>query len=291
MLPGTDAVCHQAAKVGLGVDLGDIRDYVSANDDGTATMLWAMHRLDWAGPSGRWRHRWWSTARGRTPARRTARCDPAPRRVADLEAGEFEPRCPDCGDTLSPGLVREDAPTDPRNVYAATKLHQEHLCTAWAREHDAAVTALRYHNVYGARMPRDTPYAGVASIFRSQLAAGQDPLVFEDGGQRRDFVHVEDVARANVSALTAPTTFDGAVNIASGRPRTLLDMARVLATADGNGREPQVTGRFRVGDVRHVVADPTLARTAIGFSADITPEEGLVRFAGDPLRRPPAGTS
>ena len=98
----------------------------------------------------------------------------------------------------------EDAALDPRSVYAATKLAQEHLCSAFARETGVPVTALRYHNVYGPRMPRDTPYAGVASIFRSAFAAGRAPRVFEDGGQRRDFVHVRDVARANLLALTAP---------------------------------------------------------------------------------------
>ena len=288
VLPGTDAICHQAAKVGLGVDLGDIRDYVSVNGDGTATMLWSMHRADWSGPlvlassmvvygEGSYRCGAHGTVR------------PGPRRRDDLEAGRFEPRCPECDQPLTPGLVGEDAPIDPRNVYAATKVHQEHLCTAWAREHGTTATALRYHNVYGARMPRDTPYAGVASIFRSRLASGRPPLVFEDGAQRRDFVHVEDVARANIAALTAPVPYDGALNIASGRPRTLLDMARVLADADGHGHEPRTTGQFRIGDVRHVVADPTRARSAIGFDALVAPEDGLVRFAGDPLRRPPAG--
>ncbi len=287
LLDGTDAVSHQAAKVGLGVDLGDIRDYVSANDDGTASMLWAMHRTGWRGRlvlassmvvygEGAYA----CTAHG--PVR------PAPRRVADLEAGAFEPRCPHCGSALEPGLVAETARTDPRNVYAATKLHQEHLCAAWGREHDAPVCALRYHNVYGPRMPRDTPYAGVASVFRSQLAGGGAPQVFEDGGQRRDFVHVEDVARANVAALTVDRGHDGPLNVASGMPRTLLDMARVLSAADGRGVEPEVTGRFRLGDVRHVVADPAAARTAIGFTAAVTPEEGLARFATDVLRRPPA---
>jgi dTDP-L-rhamnose 4-epimerase len=177
---------------------------------------------------------------------------------------------------------------DPRNVYAATKLHQEHLCAAFGREHGIPVTSLRYHNVYGPRMPRDTPYAGVASIFRSQLALGEDPQVFEDGGQRRDFVHVSDVAAANVLALTAPEPFDGPLNIASGHPTTLLEMAEVLAAADGRGRRPRVTGRYRLGDVRHVTADPRLAMDAIGFTARIAPDEGLRRFAHDQLRDAPA---
>ena len=130
-----------------------------------------------------------------------------------------------------PGRVDEDAPPDPRNAYAATKLAQEHLAATWARETGGTAVALRYHNVYGPRMPRDTPYAGVAAIFRSALEAGGPPQVFEDGGQRRDFVHVGDVARANLAALEAITPAGAltAYNVASGEPRTIGEMASALA--------------------------------------------------------------
>lgn len=286
VLPGTDAVSHQAAKVGLGVDLSDILGYVDANDVGTATMLLAMHRAGWRGrlvvASSMVVY-----GEGRYRCADHGVVAPAPRRVEDLEAGRFEPGCPRCGEALVAGLVPEDAPVDPRNVYAATKLHQEHLCRAYAREHDMAVCALRYHNVYGPRMPRDTPYAGVASIFRSQLAAGAAPRVYEDGGQLRDFVHVTDVARANELALLGERPHDGALNVASGSPVTLLEMARVLAGADGRDIEPVVTGQFRIGDVRHVMGDAAAADTAIGFRARVMPADGLVSFASDPLRRPP----
>ena len=142
--------------------------------------------------------------------------------------------------------VDESTPADPRNVYAATKLHQEHLCGLWGRAAGATVVALRYHNVYGPRMPRDTPYAGVAAIFRSALAAGRAPLVFEDGGQTRDFVHVRDVARANVLAVTGAEVPSGAFNVASGQPRSVLDLATAVAVAHGpEAPRPQVTGRWR----------------------------------------------
>jgi dTDP-L-rhamnose 4-epimerase len=284
LLPGVDAVAHQAAKVGLGVDFADVCDYVANNDVGTATMLRAMHDTDFRGRlvlassmvvygEGRYE----CTAHGVLR--------PEARRVEDLEAGRFEPRCPRCDAPLRPGLVPEDAPVDPRNVYAATKLHQEHLCGAFAREHDVSVTSLRYHNVYGSRMPRDTPYAGVASIFRSQLESGRPPQVFEDGGQRRDFVHVSDVAAANVAALVCETPWRGPLNVASGHPCTLLEMAEALAAADGRGLVPEVVGGYRLGDVRHVTADVALAREALGFTAGVMPAEGLARFAAEPLRR------
>ena len=285
VLRGADAVCHLAAKVGLGVDFGDAAEYVGANDVGTVTMLAAMHDAGWRGrlvlASSMVVY-----GEGAYACDRHGPVRPPARTVADLAAGRFEPPCPTCGAALRPGLVDESAPTDPRNVYAATKLHQEHLCSAWGREHGVAVCSLRYHNVYGPRMPRDTPYAGVASIFRSRLAEGRDPEVFEDGGQRRDFVHVEDVARANLAALTSPDPYDGPLNVASGHPVTLLRMAELLADADGRGRRPRVTGAFRTGDVRHVTADPSAAAGAIGFTASVHPAEGLRRFAGDALRRP-----
>jgi len=177
---------------------------------------------------------------------------------------------------LAPEAIEEDAQLDPRNVYAATKLHQEHLCGAFGRETGAAVTALRYHNVYGPRMPRDTPYAGVASLFRSAL-------VFEDGNQLRNFVHVLDVARANALALAADAP--GAFNIASSEPRTIGAMASVLADAFGDDTpRPIITGEYRLGDVRHVFASPLRAREVLGFRASIGFDDGIKAFATDPLR-------
>jgi dTDP-L-rhamnose 4-epimerase len=131
-------------------------------------------------------------------------------------------------------------------------------------------------------MPRDTPYAGVASIFRSALAAGGVPSVFEDGGQRRDFIHVRDVARANVLALTEPVT--GTFNVASGTPRTVLDMARALTAAVAPDREPRITGRWRGGDVRHVFASAEAAAQRLGFNASEGFEAGMREFAVAALR-------
>jgi dTDP-L-rhamnose 4-epimerase len=212
---------------------------------------------------------------------------PGPRAIADLDAGRFEPPCPLCGCTLEPRSVPEDAPLDPRNVYAATKLHQEHLLSAFSREHDGVrPVALRYHNVYGPRMPRDTPYAGVASSFRSSLERGEAPRVFEDGAQLRDFVHVGDVAQANVLALEGGQEVRGAFNVASGVPRSVGDMARALAAAIPGGPAPIVTGDYRRGDVRHVFASPDRAHDVLGFRAGTMLEAGMAEFAVAPLRAP-----
>jgi dTDP-L-rhamnose 4-epimerase len=164
-------------------------------------------------------------------------------------------------------------------------VHQEQLSFVFGREHRVPVTALRYHNVYGPRMPRDTPYAGVASIFRSAVEAGRAPRVLEDGLQRRDFVHVSDVARANVLALTADPPVLGPVNIASGTPRTVLDLARALTAASGNGAvAPEVVGGYRLGDVRHVFAATDRASSRLRFTARVPFEDGVREFASAPLR-------
>jgi dTDP-L-rhamnose 4-epimerase len=186
---------------------------------------------------------------------------------------------------LSPGLVAEDAPADPRNVYATTKLAQEYLAAAWARSTGGSAVSLRYHNVYGPRMPRDTPYAGVASFFRSALARGEAPRVFEDGRQRRDFVHVRDVAAANVAALEAdaPGGVLTAYNTGSGEPHTVGEMARTLSAAHG-GPEPVVTGEYRLGDVRHITADSSRLRAELGWKPSVGFEEGMREFARAGLR-------
>jgi dTDP-L-rhamnose 4-epimerase len=282
---GVDAVCHQAAKVGLGVDFGDVTGYVRGNDTATAVLLEALWRVGFAG-------RLVLASSMVVYGEGLSRCGahglvtPAPRQAVDLDAGRFEPRCSrkGCGRDTEWAPVDETGPADPRNVYAATKLHQEHLCSLWGRAAGATVVALRYHNVYGPRMPRDTPYAGVASIFRSALAAGRPAQVFEDGGQTRDFVHVRDVARANLRALTADVG-SGAYNVASGRPRTVLDMAEALTDAFGPGApRPQIRGGWRPGDVRHIVASPTRAAEELGFEAGIGFGEGMAEFARAPQR-------
>ncbi|MDY7089614.1 MAG: NAD-dependent epimerase/dehydratase family protein [Actinomycetota bacterium] len=283
LLSGVDVVVHQAAMVGLGVDLDDLPEYVGCNDLGTAVLLAGMAR---AGVS---RLVLASSmvvyGEGRYTCGRHGDVRPVPRSEADLAAGRFEACCPVCAAPLTPGLIDEDSALDPRSVYAATKVAQEHLSAAWARQTGGSVVALRYHNVYGPGMPRDTPYSGVAAIFRSALAGGRAPRVFEDGGQRRDFVHVHDVATANLAALTATEHGSGwrAYNVASGRPATIGEMAAELSRAAG-GPAPVVTGEFRLGDVRHVVASAARAEAELGFRAAIGLADGVADFAHAPLR-------
>jgi len=292
-LAGVDAVCHQAAMVGLGVDLSDLPVYADVNVTGTAVLLEAMGRhgiprLVIASSMVVY-------GEGAYNCATHGRVGPAPRHPGDLAAGRFEPRCPQCAQPLGTATVTEDAPLDPRNAYAASKVAQEHLAASWARMTGGAAAGLRYHNVYGPRMPRDTPYSGVAAIFRSCLENGVPPRVFEDGGQRRDFVHVRDVARANLLALEAVSDPDSGgtaagglrcYNVASGEPHTVGEMAAALAGAFGGGLEPAVTGEYRLGDVRHVVASPAAAAADLGFRAQVGFAEGMAEFARAALREP-----
>jgi dTDP-L-rhamnose 4-epimerase len=314
-LDGIDAVCHLAAMVGLGVSLADLPAYADVNVTGTAVLLDAMGRRGVSRLVLSSSMVVYGEGAYSCPSHAAVR--PLPRAAADLEAGIFEPRCPSCGAVLSTSRVREDAPLDPRNAYATSKVAQEHLAANWARLTGGSAVALRYHNVYGPRMPRDTPYSGVAAIFRSSLENGAPPRVFEDGRQLRDFVHVRDVADCNVLALAAlagdgarvgdgaragdgagavsPAAGTGsagqcrAYNVASGTPRTVGDMATVLAAAfagSAGSLEPKITGEYRLGDVRHIAASPEAAARDLGFRARTSFTEGVAEFARAPLRAP-----
>ncbi|CQD05837.1 UDP-glucose 4-epimerase [Mycobacterium lentiflavum] len=281
LLDGVDLVCHQAAMVGAGVDAADAPAYGGHNDYGTTVLLAQMfaagvHRLVLASSMVVY-------GQGRYDCPQHGQVDPLPRRRADLDAGAFEHRCPLGGEELGWRLVDEDAALRPRSLYAASKTAQEHYALAWSESTGGSVVALRYHNVYGSGMPRDTPYSGVAAIFRSALEKGEAPRVFEDGGQMRDFVHVDDVAAANLAATADREGFT-AVNVCSGRPISILDVATAICEARDEAVSPVVTGQYRSGDVRHIVADPARAAEVLGFRAAIDPREGLREFAFAPLR-------
>ncbi|MFC4910170.1 NAD-dependent epimerase/dehydratase family protein [Actinomadura gamaensis] len=285
-LSGVDLVCHQAAMVGRGQEILDAPAFAHSNDLGTGVLVAAMTRT---GPErlvlassvvlyGDCRYSCPEHGRVR-PLRRAA---------ADLDAGRFEPRCPSCALELVASAVEEDdLPDPPRNVYAVTKLAQELLVSAWARETGGVAVALRYHNVYGPAMPYDSPYSGVAAVFRTAVEQGVPARVYEDGLPRRDFVHVRDVAAANVAALSWEEPGFHPFNIASGEPRGIHELALALSRA-GGGPAPTVTGEYRIGDVRHIFASPAKAARELGWRAAVDFRTGIEEFAAAPMR-PPAG--
>ncbi|MBM7785785.1 NAD-dependent epimerase/dehydratase family protein [Tenggerimyces flavus] len=273
-LRGVDVVCHQAAKVGLGVNVADQPAYASHNDVGTATLLAAMasvgvRRLVLASSMVVYGEGAYACALHGPVA-------PPPRHAGELDRGLFEPTCPRCGGELAPALVDEGARLDPRNAYAASKVAQEHYASAWARETGGSVIALRYHNVYGPGLPRNTPYAGVAALFASAVDRGEAPRVFEDGKQRRDFVHVRDVAAANVCACQALVDGMRAYNVGSGTPRTIHDLAAAMSPV-----EPVVTGEYRLGDVRHITASSERIARDLGWSAEVPFADGIAELSAD----------
>ena len=281
LMADVDVVCHQAAVVGAGVNAADAPSYGTHNDYGTAVVLAEMfaagcRRLVLASSMVVY-------GQGRFDCPQHGLVDPRPRTRADLDAGVFDHRCPRCEALVQWRLVSEDAPLRPRSLYAASKTAQEHYALAWADAVAGSVVALRYHNVYGPYMPRDTPYSGVAAIFRSELESGDVPRVFEDGGQMRDFVHVDDVAAANVAAVESDLGGFDAFNVCSGRPISIMEVATELCEARGEA-PPVVTGQYRSGDVRHIVADPARAAEVLGFQAAVDPRDGLREFAFAPLR-------
>ncbi len=270
---GCDAVIHLAAKVGLGVDISDIDAYALQNDVGTAMTLRVaaeqqISRFVYASSMVVY-------GEGRYRCTRHGLMGAPPRDRNDLDQRRFDPRCPRCGADLLPELVPESAPLDPRNTYAATKVHGEQLATIWSRETGGAVAALRFHNVYGPGMPRDTPYAGVASIFADSALRGEPPRVFEDGCQRRNFIHVSDVAAAVIAALRAPLPAQlTPLNIGTPWVTTVGAMATELSRKLG-GPVPIVTGAYRLGDVRHITADCSAAEEVLGWRARIDLTTGL----------------
>jgi len=211
---------------------------------------------------------------------------PQLRPAEQLAARDWEMRCPvtntqhptrpsPCGLPLKPIPTSEEKPLFPTSIYAVTKMDQELMCLAVGRAYDIPVVALRYFNVYGPRQALSNPYTGVAAIFSSRLLNGNRPLVFEDGQQSRDFIHVSDIVRANLLALERDEANFGVFNVGTGQPHTILDVAYALANGLGVDIEPEIVGQYRAGDIRHCYSDITRIRQTLGFEPRVRFEEGM----------------
>ncbi|APB01507.1 dTDP-L-rhamnose 4-epimerase [Nocardia seriolae] len=254
--------------------------YATHNDAGTATLLAAMERVSVPrlvlGSSVA------VYGEGRYRGQRGGPFYPGLRRRADLDRGLYDHRAPRSGEVLTWEPLLEDAPLRPRSAYAASKVAQEHYALAWVANTGGDAAVLRYHHLYGdpvadGRQVRSAE-SGVAARFRAELRAGRPLRVFEDGGQVRDFVHVRDAAVATVAAVERPLAGFLPLNIASGRPLTLWEVASTMSKAV-DGPSPLVTGQCRVTDIRHLVANPERARHALDFTAPTPPAAGLAEYA------------
>ena len=274
-LEGVEVVFHEAAEVGVGQSMYEIERYVGANTFGTATLLEALvarrgqvRKLIVASSMSIY-------GEGAYECSGCGPVAPSLRPVPQLEARDWEMRCPKCETTLQAVATPETKPLDPASVYAVTKQDQEQLSIITGRAYGIPTIALRYFNVYGARQALSNPYTGVAAIFSSRLLNGQPALIFEDGLQSRDFIHVSDIVQANILAMESDAANYQSINVGTGRSTSVKRMAELLGEGLGVAIEPQVVGRFREGDIRHCVADISRARKLLGFEPHVSVEAGV----------------
>ncbi len=279
-LERVDAVYHFAACVGVGQSMYEIEKYTSVNNLGTAVLLQALierpvRRLIVASSMSIYGEGLYRDSEGRLVSGQE-------RSLESLKAHDWEVR-DEHGEALTPVPTPESKTPCLSSVYALSKYDQERLCLMTGRAYSIPTVALRFFNVYGTRQALSNPYTGVLAIFASRLLNGNPPLIFEDGRQMRDFVHVSDVARACRLALLALDTeaARGQVfNVGSGRQYTVLEIARSLAEVLGRkGSLAEITGKYRVGDIRHCVADITLARRVLGYEPQMPLQRGLIELS------------
>jgi dTDP-L-rhamnose 4-epimerase len=275
-LAGVDAVFHLAAAVGVGQSMYQVRKYTEVNNLGTAVLLQHLiehpvGKLVVASSMSVYGEGLYVNAEG-------APCIMPERSPEQLRNGVWDMLGPD-GDILEPLPTPELKPPSPASVYALSKYDQERLCLTVGRAYDIPTAALRFFNAYGPRQALSNPYTGVLAIFASRYLNDNPPLIFEDGEQQRDFVHVGDVARACVLALERDESDGWVFNVGSGEGHTVLDIAERLGRLlDKDGIEPLVTGQYRVGDIRHCFADINEARTVLGYQPRMHLDDGLAEL-------------
>jgi len=273
-LDGVEAILHLAAAVGVGQSMYEPRHYADANLTGTAALLQCvlerrprLRKLVVASSMSIY-----GEGAYRCPSCREDRAVSAAARRFD---GGWEPRCSECGVPLRAVPTGENKPLEPSSIYAITKRTQEEMILCFGRAYAVPAVALRYFNIYGPRQALSNPYTGVIAIFLSRLLNGRAPLVFEDGLQTRDFIHVSDIANANVAALTSAGDDPAVLNVGTGRPTTVVELARSLAAALDIEAAPVMLQRLRVGDVRHCCAATEAIQRRLGWEARVDLRDGL----------------
>ena len=273
-LAGIDVVFHEAAVVGVGQSMYQIEKYISVNALGTAILLDTI--VNDRAPITKLIVASSMSIYGEGQYR-CARCGPVHPGLRDepqLTAHDWEMRCPRCGQPAAADGTPEDKPLAPTSVYAVSKRDQEELCLSVGVSYRIPTVALRYFNVYGPRQSLSNPYTGVCAIFSSRIKNRHAPLIFEDGRQSRDFIHVSDIVRANLLVMREPKADYGVFNVGTGRATSIVEIARMLAPLYGVAIEPDVTCKFRAGDIRHCIADIARLR-ALGFLPQVGLETGL----------------
>jgi len=275
---GIDEIFHLAAAVGVGQSMYQIADYMAANTQGTANLLQALldkkahvEKLIVASSMSIY-------GEGRYLCANCGDVSPSPRRTEQLLQKRWETLCPKCDSELTPVPTHEAKPLQCTSVYALSKKDQEELCLLYGRTYGLPVVALRYFNIYGTRQALSNPYTGVAAIFASRLMNRRAPLVFEDGRQMRDFVSVNDVVGASLLAMESDQANGHAINIGSGMPISIREVATALSNALNVNIAGELTGKYRAGDIRHCFADISMARKLLGYEPRVTFEQGISKL-------------
>jgi dTDP-L-rhamnose 4-epimerase len=279
-LEGVDRLVHLAAAVGVGQSMYEIERYTSVNAMGAAIVLEAamdaraqLEKIVVASSMSIY-----GEGLYRCPAEDVLHT-PEPRPDEQLARREWELVCPSCGTALEPAGTPESKALQPLSIYAVGKRDHEEMFLAWGRAYKVPATALRFFNVYGPRQALSNPYTGVAAIFASRLLNGRPPVVFEDGHQSRDFVHVSDIAAGIEAALEAGRGDSRAINLGTGVSTSVLRVAEVLARELGVEVEPELRREYRAGDIRHCFADISLARRELEYEPRVTFDDGMSELA------------
>jgi dTDP-L-rhamnose 4-epimerase len=272
-----DVIFHQAAVVGVGQSMYEIERYVDANTRGTAVLLDIL-------ANGKHRVRKLIVAssmsiygEGKYHCAQHGEVYPRLRSDEQLAARDWEMHCPICGGPAEPLPTDEEKLSYPTSIYAITKKDQEEMCLAVGRAYGIPTVALRYFNVYGPRQALSNPYTGVAAIFSSRLLNGQAPVIFEDGLQSRDFVHVSDIVQANLLAMECQEMDYAAFNVGTGRSLTILAVAEALSQHLGSQYPPEIVHKFRSGDIRHCFADVGCLQR-VGYQPRVRFEAGVAEL-------------
>ncbi len=278
LIMDVDAVFHLAAAVGIGQSMYQISRYIDANTNGTALLLDILaneehniKKLIVASSMSIY-------GEGEYKCSECGIVYPILRSQYQLKRNEWECKCPNCGVLVHPIPTKETKPLHPTSIYAQTKRHQEELCLLIGKTYGIPTIALRYFNVYGPRQSLSNPYTGVLAIFTTRVKNGKPPIVFEDGFQRRDFVFVEDIARANLLALNRSDADYTSVNIGSGTFLTIGELSNTICALYGTDLSPINENRFRIGDIRHCYADISKAKKLLGFEPKTDIKEGLSKL-------------
>lgn len=278
-LKGIEIVCHLAGAVGVGQSQYEIAHYVAANTQGTANLLDILvnrrnkvEKLLVAASMS-------SYGEGAYRCEKHGNVRPPLRTEKQVIGGDWELRCPKCAKYVKPAPTGEDEEQNQNSIYALTKKTQEDMCLMIGRIYRIPTVALRFFNVYGPRQSLSNPYTGVAAIFMSRIKSGNRPVIYEDGAQTRDFISIHDVVAANMLAVERPEADYKVFNVGCGAPLRISEVARVIAKVFGSDIEPEITNKFRKGDVRHCYADITRIQKTLGFTPKVSFEEGMIELA------------